>query len=207
MSPINQSADWSIQTRRLFRAWLIFATATLTLAAFFVLPGAISSSLGQEVLAVGSTARFLVGHIFFSLVLASTAFLAVLWMQAVLWVETSRFPVVPAWMGFWLAVAGSGLAAASVLLGWGEPVLTDFVPVVIEPAFLSGFVLFVVGIAVTTGCFIYAITSVDIGKMPLIPFGMLCTAFIMIAAGFSGVATVTRLFGDWFAFQLAWQTP
>lgn len=207
MSPVNQSADWSLQTRRLFRAWLIFATAALTLAAFFVLPAALRSSLGEEVLGSATTARFLVGHIFFSLVLASTAFLVVLWMQAVLWVETSRFPVVPAWMGFGLAVAGSGLAAASVLLGWGEPVLTDFVPVVIEPAFLSGFVLFVVGIAVTTGSFIYAITSVDIGRMPLIPFGMLCTAFIMIAAGFSGIATVTRLFGDWFAFQLAWQTP
>src|SRR3990172_1215417 len=207
MSPIDQFVDWSIYTRRLFRAWLIFATAALTLAAFFVVPAALRISLGGKVLSSVTTGRFLVGHIFFSLVLASMAFLVVLWMHAVLWVATSRFPVVPAWMGFWLAVAGSGLATTSVVAGWGEPVLAAFVPMVIEPVFLSGFVLFVLGIAVTTGCFIYAITSVDIGRMPLIPFGMLCTAFIMIAAGFSGVATVTRLFGDWFAFQLAWQTP
>ena len=209
MSRADQSrGDRSRETRRLFRAWLIFATITLGLAAFLLIPAALGSVLGvQEVLESAIIVRPLISHIFFSMVVACSAFQAILWMLAVLWVEASRFPVLPAWIGFGLAVAGSGLAAISTLLGWGDPVLAEFVPVIVEPAFLSGFGLFILGVAVTTSSFIYAITSVDIGRMPLIPFGMLCTALIIIAAGLSGVATLARLFGDWFAFQLAWRTP
>ncbi|MDZ4342040.1 MAG: hypothetical protein U1E51_06330 [Candidatus Binatia bacterium] len=209
MSRADQArGDRSLETRRLFRAWLIFATINLGLAAFFVIPAALGSALGmREVLESTIIVRFLISHIFFSMVAACSAFQAIFWMLAVLWVEASRFPVLPAWIGFGLAVAGSGLSAISTLSGWGDPVLAEFVPVVVEPAFLSGFGLFALGVAVTTGSFIYAITSVDIGRMPLIPFGMLCTALIMVAAGLSGVATMARLFGDWFAFQLAWRTP
>jgi len=159
------------------------------------------------VLASPTVARFLVGHIFFSLILATTAFVVVLWMLAVFWLEASRFPVLPTWIGFWLAVAGSLLGAIGTFGTWGDPVLTEFVPVVVEPAFLSGFALFMAGIAVTTGCFIYAVTGAEIARMPLVPYGMLCTAAIMVATGLAGIATITRLFGDWFAFQLAWRTP
>ena len=209
MSRAEQSGgERSLETRRLFRAWLIFATITLGLAAFFVIPAAFASALGaREILESPVVVRFLIGHVFFSMVVACSAFQAILWMLAVLWVEASRFPVLPAWIGFGLAIAGSGLGALSTFLGGGNPVLAEFVPVVVEPAFLSGFGLFVLGVAVTTGSFIYAITSVDIGRMPLIPFGMLCIALIIVAAGLSGIATLARLFGDWFAFQLAWRTP
>jgi hypothetical protein len=141
------------------------------------------------------------------MVVACSAFQAIFWMLAVLWVEASRFPVVPAWIGFSLVVAGCGLTFLSTIGGWGVPVLADFVPVIVEPVFFSGLGLFVVGIAATAGSFIYAITSVDIGRMPLIPFGMLCTALIVVAAGLAGIATTARLVGDWFAFQLAWRTP
>lgn len=209
MSRVDQArGDRSLETRRLFRAWLIFAVTSLSLAGFFVVPAALASALGAwEVLESVTVVRFLVSHVFFSMVVGCGSFQAILWMLAVLWVEASRFPVLPAWIAFGLAVAGSGLTAVSALMGWGEPVLAEFVPVIVEPAFLSGFGLFILGVAVTTGCFIYAITSVDIGRMPLIPFGMLCTALIIVAAGLSGVATLARLFGDWFAFQLAWRTP
>lgn len=209
MSRTEQSGgDRSLETRRLFRAWLILATTSLSLAGFFVIPAALGGALGlRELLESPSIVRFLISHVFFSMVVACSAFQAILWMLAVLWVEASRFPVLPAWIGFGLAVAGSGLGAISTFLGPGDPVLAEFVPIVVEPAFLSGFGLFVLGVAVTTGSFIYAITSVDIGRMPLIPFGMLCTALIIVAAGLSGIATLARLFGDWFAFQFAWRTP
>ncbi len=209
MSRVDQSrGDRSFETRRLFRAWLIFASISLSFAALFVIPAALASALGlREVLESATIVRFLVSHVFFSLVVAGSAFQAILWMLAILWVEPSRFPILPAWVGFALAVAGSGLTVISTLRGWGEPVLAEFVPVVVEPMFLSGFGVFALGIAVTTGSFIYAITSVDIGRMPLIPFGMLCTALIIVATGLSGVATIARLLGDWFAFQLAWRTP
>jgi len=209
MSAAGESGiDRALETRRLFRAWLIFATITFGLAGFFVIPAAIAGTLGaREILESPEIVRFLISHIFFSMVVACSAFQAILWMLAVLWVEASRFPVLPAWIGFGLAVAGSALGVVSTFLGRSDPVLAEFVPVVMEPAFISGFVLFILGVAVTTGCFIYAITSVDIGRMPLIPLGMLCTALIIVAAGLSGIATLARLFGDWFAFQLAWRTP
>lgn len=198
----------SPETQQLLRAWGLFATVLLSLAALFLIPAAIGAAAGTgEVLASATIVRFLVGHIFFSLVLASTAFVVVLWMLAVLWLETSRFPVLPTWIGFWLAVAGSLLAAIGTFGRWGNPILSEFVPVVVEPVFLSGFGLFMAGVAVTTGCFIYAITSAQIAHMPLVPFGMLCAAAMMVATGLAGVASITRLFGDWFAFQLAWRTP
>lgn len=197
-------------TRRLFRAWVLLATILLVLAAVFVIPAALRALDGAasgRVLASPTVARFLVGHIFFSLVLGTTAFVVVLWMLAVSWLEASRFPVLPTWIGFWLAVAGSLLGAIGTFGTWGEPVLTEFVPVVVEPAFLSGFALFMAGIAVTTGCFIYAVTGAEIGRMPLVPYGMLCTAAMMVGTGLAGIATIARLFGDWFAFQFAWRTP
>ncbi len=198
----------SPETQRLFRAWVAFATILLTLSGLFIVPAGVGAIAGTgEILASPTIARFLVGHIFFSLVLAATAFVVVLWMLAALRLESSRFPVLPTWIGFWLAVAGSLLAAIGTFGRWGEPVLTEFVPVVVEPAFLSGFVLFMAGVAVTTGCFIYAVTGAQIAHMPLVPYGMLCTAAMMVAAGLAGVASITRLFGDWFAFQLAWRTP
>lgn len=197
--------EHSPETRRLFSAWILFAAVLLVLATLFTIPVALAGA--GEGLASAASARFLIGHIFFSLVLASTAFVVVLWMLAVLWLEESRFPALPAWIGFWLAVAGSLISAVSTFAGQGSPILTEFVPVVVEPAFLSGFGLFMAGVAVTTGCFIYSITGAQITRMPLIPFGMLCTAAMMVATGLAGVASITRLFGDWFAFQLAWRTP
>jgi len=198
----------TIETRRLVRAWILFATFLLTLSALFVIPAAVAGGAGTgQVLASRTVARFLVGHIFFSLVLASTAFVVVLWTLTALWLEAARFPVLPTWIGFWFTVGGSLLAAVGTFGRWGDPVLTEFVPVVVEPAFLSGFGLFMAGVAVTTGCFIYAVTRAEISRMPLAPYGMLCTAAMMVATGLAGVATITRLFGDWFAFQLAWRTP
>ncbi len=209
MLPIDQVlGEGSPATQRLFRAWVLFATILLSLAALFLIPAALGGAAGTgEVLGSRTIARFLVGHIFFSLVLASTAFVVVLWMLAARRLEASRFPVLPTWIGFWLAVGGSLLAAIGTFGRWGDPILTEFVPVVVEPAFLSGLVLFMAGVAVTTGCFIYAITSAEITRMPLVPYGLLCTAAMMVATGLAGVATITRLFGDWFAFQLAWRTP
>ncbi len=197
----------TLTTQRLFRAWILFATVLLTLSALFVIPAAVSGGAGAEVLASRTVARFLVGHIFFSLVLAATAFVVVLWILAALWLEASQFPMLATWIGFWLTVAGSLLAAVGTFGTWGDPVLTEFVPVVVEPAFLSGLTLFMVGVVVTTGCFIYAVTRAEITRMALAPYGMLCTAAMMVATGLAGVATITRLFGDWFAFQLAWRTP
>ena len=206
--PVEQVlGEHTIQTRRLFRAWILFATVLMSLSALFVIPAALAGAGTGEVLASRTVGRFLVGHIFFSLVLASTAFVVVLWILAALWLEASRFPAIPTWIGFWLTVAGSLFAAVGTFGTWGDPVLTEFVPVVVEPAFLSGLALFMAGVAVTTGCFIYAVTRSEIARMPLAPFGMLCTAAMMVATGLAGVATITRLFGDWFAFQLAWRTP
>jgi cytochrome c oxidase subunit I len=206
--PAEVLGERSPETQRLFRAWVALATLLLTLSGLLLIPAAVGALTGQgAALASATIARLLVGHIFFSMVLACTAFVVVLWMLAALWLESSRFPGLPAWIGFWLAVAGSLLAAIGTLGRWGEPVLTEFVPVVVEPAFLSGFGLFMAGVAVTTGCFIYAVTGAQIARMPLVPYGMLCTAAMMIATGLAGVASITRLFGDWFAFQLAWRTP
>jgi hypothetical protein len=204
----STASDPDQETRRLFRAWLGFAAVVLSLAAFFVLPAALEAALGgADILGSPAVRRYLVGHVFFSMVLGCTAFLVILWMLSILWVQASRFPTRAGWSGFGISVAGGALAAISIIVLDGEPELTDLVPIVVEPVFLAGFALFLLGISVTTICFIYAVTSVDVGRMPLIPFGMLTTALVILAAGLAGLASVARLFGDWFAFRLAWRTP
>ena len=196
-----------IEARRLVRAWVFLATVLLAAAGLLVIPAALGAAAGKEVLAAPAVVRTLVGHVFFSLVLGSTAFVVVLMMQAALWLEAARLPRLPGWIGLWLAVAGAVLAAGGSVGTGGQPVLTEFVPVVVEPAFLSGFALFMAGVALTTGGFIYAVAVSQTARMALPPFGMLCAAAMLVATGLAGVASITRLFGDWFAFQLAWRTP
>ena len=124
--PVEQVlGERTLETRRLFRAWILFATVLMSLSALFVIPAALAAGAGTgEVLASRTVARFLVGHVFFSLVLAATAFVVVLWILAVLWLEASRFPLLPTWIGFWLSVAGSLRAAVGTFGTWGDPGLT-----------------------------------------------------------------------------------
>ncbi len=198
----------SLDTRQLFRAWVAFAAAALTLSALLVIPVAVHSALGgAPVLNNPGMVRLLVGHVFFTLVIACMAFQAALWLQSVLWVEGVWFPVLPGWAGFGLVAAGSGLALISTLGHWGQAALTDFVPVIMEPIFLGGLGLVGLGFALTIVCFIFAVTTAQIEKMPLVPFAMLCSALIVVGAALGAIASLARLFGDWFAFQLVWQKP
>ena len=197
----------ALDCRRLFNAWLLLATAATVFAALFALAAAMIAAGANDGMGTMIVMRLLVGHVFFSLVLAGTAFIAVLWIDSVLLLDAPRFPRAAGWIGFWLAVSGALLAVVGTLGTWGDPALTESVPVVVEPVFLTGFGLFMVGVAVTTGCYVYAVTSAEVARMPLVPYGMLCTAAMMIAAGLAGVASITRLFGDLFAFRLAWRTP
>lgn len=205
---VQTQGGGSHETRQLFRAWAAFAAAALALAALLVVPAAVHSALGGDpVLNNPSMVRLLVGHVFFALVIGCMAFQAVLWLLSVLWVEGARFPVLPGWAGFGLVAAGSGLALISTLGHWGQPALTDFVPVVMEPLFLGGLGLAGLGFAATIICFIFAITTAQIERMPLVPFAMLCSALIVVGAALGAVASLARLFGDWFAFQLVWREP
>lgn len=194
-------------SRRLFNAWVLFATAATMFAVLSALGAAILAAGTSDGLGSTTVERLLVGHVFFSLVLAGTAFMAALWIDSLLLLDGSRFPRAAAWIGFWLAVGGALLAVIGTLGTWGDPVLTEFVPVVVEPVFLTGFGLFMAGVAVTTGCYVYTVASTEIARMPLVPYGLLCTAATMVAAGLAGIASITRLFGDLFAFRLAWRTP
>ncbi len=197
----------ALDRRRLFNAWVLLATAATVFAALFALAAATIAAGTNAGLGSTIVERLLVGHVFFSLVLAGTAFIAAFWIDSLLLLDGSRLPRVAAWIGFWLAVAGALLAVIGTLGTWGDPVLTEFVPVVVEPVFLTGFGLFMAGIALTTGCYVYAVTSAEVARMPLVLYGMLCIAAMMISAGLAGVASITRLFGNWFAFRLAWRTP
>ncbi len=196
----------ALEGRRLFNAWVLFATAATVFAGLFALAAATIAAGTHDGLGSTIVGRLLVGHVFFSLVLACTAFVAALWIDSLLLLDGSRFPRVVAWIGFWLAVGGALLAVVGTLGTWGDPVLTEFVPVVVEPVFLTGFGLFMAGVAVTTGCYVYAVTGAE-AQMPLVPYGLVCTAAMMVAAGLAGIASITRLFGDLFAFRLAWRTP
>ncbi|MCC7416978.1 MAG: cbb3-type cytochrome c oxidase subunit I [Acidobacteria bacterium] len=192
---------------RLLDAWALFAAAAMVTASLLALAaGAVATGTGTG-FAAPVVVRLLVGHVFFSLVVAATSFAAVLWIHSARLLEGSRFSNRSGWIGWWLAAAGALLAMVGTLGPWGTPVLTEFVPVIVDPLFLSGFGLFMAGIALTTGAFGAAVAGAEIGRMPLVVYGMACSAGMMVATGLAGVASLTRLFGDWLAFRLAWRTP
>ncbi len=196
------------QTRTLFRAWIGLAAAAVTVAALLVIPPAVYSLVGSEsVFATPAIVRFLVGHVFFALAISCMSFQAVLWMLAILWVRGSRYPLAPGWAAFAAVATGSILIFTSALGHRGEPALTDFVPVVMEPVFLLGFGLTGLGFGLTIACFLFALATAEIERMPLVCFGMLCSALIVVASILSALATLARLFGDWFSFEVLWDKP
>ena len=51
------------------------------------------------------------------------------------------------WIALWACAAGAVLIAAAPFLGWGAPIMSNYIPVLDGPMFLSGLLLFAAGFA------------------------------------------------------------
>lgn len=96
-----------------------------------------------------------------------------------------------AWLGFALMVIGSVLNNIAVFRGSSSVMMTSYVPMMAEPNFYLGIILFAVGALV--GCVVFFATLVVAkrektyeGSMPLVSYGGLTAAIIMVFTLLSG---------------------
>ncbi|SHI19599.1 cbb3-type cytochrome c oxidase subunit I [Pollutimonas bauzanensis] len=96
-----------------------------------------------------------------------------------------------AWLGFALMVIGSVVNNVAVFRGGSSVMMTSYVPMMAEPAFYLGIILFAVGALI--GCAVFFGTLVVArrektyeGSIPLVTFGGLTAAIIMVFTLLSG---------------------
>ena len=96
-----------------------------------------------------------------------------------------------AWLGFALMVIGSVTNNIAVLRGGSSVMMTSYVPMMAEPAFYLGLILFAVGALI--GCFVFFGTLVVAkrektyeGSVPLVTFGAITAAIIAVFTIASG---------------------
>lgn len=96
-----------------------------------------------------------------------------------------------AWLGFALMVIGSVLNNIAVFRGGSSVMMTSYVPMMAEPSFYLGIILFAVGALI--GCAVFFGTLVVArrektyeGSVPLVTYGALTAAIIMVFTLLSG---------------------
>ena len=96
-----------------------------------------------------------------------------------------------AWAGFIMMLVGAVITNVTVLRGQSSVMFTSYVPMMAEPAFYLGIILFAVGALI--GCFVFFGTLVIAkqentyeGSIPLVTFGALTAAIIAIFTIASG---------------------
>jgi cytochrome c oxidase subunit 1 len=100
-----------------------------------------------------------------------------------------------AWLGFVLMVVGSIMNNVAVFRGASSVMMTSYVPMMAEPMFYLGIILFAVGALI--GCFVFFGTLVVAkrektyeGSVPLVTFGALTAAIIAVFTLLSGAIII-----------------
>ncbi len=100
-----------------------------------------------------------------------------------------------AWLAFGLMVIGSIMNNVAVFRGASSVMMTSYVPMMAEPSFYLGIILFAVGALI--GCFVFFGTLVVAkrektyeGSVPLVTFGALTAAIIAVFTLLSGALII-----------------
>jgi hypothetical protein len=137
--PIPQDAR-----RSLAAGWLVLALVSL--AASGILSVLLVLSRAPGVKDVFPLVDFfyvaLVAHVDLSVLVWFLAFAGVLWS-----LNSTPRAIAGGWAALALALAGTAVIALSPFAGAGRPVMSNYIPVLDEPVFLSGLAVFSVGIA------------------------------------------------------------
>ena len=162
---------------RLVFAWLLFAVSTLVFAGMFAVLLALSRTpLIQGVYSGKNFVRVaLVGHVDLSVVIWFLAYMAVLWvLSSTSLLKAKLFCPILGWAGFWITVAGTILLTMATLFAIGEPIFSNYVPVLTHPVFYIALVLVGLGIFLTVmNAFLTVIKADKTSGLPVITFGML----------------------------------
>lgn len=172
------------ESGRLAFAWLLFAVSTLVFAGMFAVLLALSRTpVIQELYSGKNFVRVaLVGHVDLSVVIWFLAFMGVLWvLSSTSFLKARLFCPILGWAGFGFTVAGTILLTVATLLALGEPIFSNYVPVLTHPVFYISLVLVGIGIGITViNTFLTVIKADKPTGLPFLTFGMLTAGFAVI---------------------------
>jgi heme/copper-type cytochrome/quinol oxidase subunit 1 len=163
-----------MEAQRHLYAWLCLAVASLVGAGVFASLVAMARTPGiQDFLPGGDYFRVaLVGHVILAVVVWFLAFQGGLWVLAV---EKGT------WLGFWLSALGTVVLMVSAILGWGQPVLANYVPVLTHPWFLFGLFIFTIGVGISALYTLWAVLKMT-RPLTVLTFGGAVTAGLVLLA-------------------------
>src|SRR3990172_8328916 len=124
------------ESGKLIFAWLLFAVSTLVFAGLFAVLLALSRTpMIQGIYSGKNFVRVaLVGHVDLSVVIWFLAFMGVLWtLSSTSFLKVKLFCPVLGWTGFWVTVSGTVLLTLATLFALGEPIFSNYVPVLTHP--------------------------------------------------------------------------
>lgn len=172
------------ESEKMVFAWLFFAVSTLIFAGLFAVLLALSRTpIIQELYSGKNFVRVaLVGHVDLSVVIWFLAFMSVLWVIcSTSFMKASPFCLTVGWVGFWTTVTGTLLLTISTLLALGEPIFSNYVPVLTHPLFYLSLILVGLGIGATViNTFLTVIKADKSAGLPVLTFGMLAAGFAVI---------------------------
>jgi len=131
--------------RRALHGWLLLGVGALAIAGVLALLLAIARAPGVETwfpwADQSAFRKILISHVVFAFVLW---FWAMLGGLAIATRGNGRVGIA----GLAMATLGAAMILVPALIGQGEPVLANYIPVLLDPVFLAGIALFAVGVAV-----------------------------------------------------------
>lgn len=137
---------------RLLYAWLLLSVSTLIFAGIFALLIALARTPLIQNLLPGKDYFYiaLVGHVMLSVVIWFLAFMGALWVfTSSGFLNREPFSIMLSWASFFLTAFGVVLITIPAIMGWGIPLIINYVPIIEHPLFYIGLILSGIGILFT----------------------------------------------------------
>lgn len=195
------------ERRRLAAAWLLLGVTALIASGMFsvLLVAARTPFLASFFPAADFFHTALVVHVDLSVLVWFVAFAGLLWSLA----STERMADL-GWAGFAFAAIGAATMTIAPFAGAGHPVMANYVPVLDEPVFLFGLMLFGLGFAATSLRALAVPTKVGVELVPAgaLRFGLnaaaVAAALSLLALAWSWVGVPRELTGKPYYELLFW---
>ena len=140
-NPAKDPANNSARTK-LARMWLTLGISALVASGFYSILLVLSRTPAiQDMIPLLDFFHIaLVIHVDLSVLIWFLAFEGVLWALH----DNGRFPLM-ARLSFWLSAVGTVIIAISPFLGADQPLMNNYVPVLVNPVYFSGLLMFAAG--------------------------------------------------------------
>ncbi len=186
MQKLIDDIKLSRNSERLLYAWLFLSVSILIFAGTFALLIALARTPMIQNLLPGKDYFYiaLVGHVVLAFVMWFLAFKGVLLVLATTgFLKREPFSILLGWISFYLTAAGTMLITLPAIMGWGVPVIINYIPVIEHPLFYTGLILSGTGILLTIINSLLTIISAKreyIGALPIPTFAMGLTGMVVL---------------------------